>query len=482
MKQETTNKTLLFILENMMRVTAFFSAVMMFLAKLNPARITILINETMSLFTSAVSFKKLTSEALRALSPEKHWVYISDFYIINGSSIAICLGIVAVALGAALSIGNAKFKRLTTYLVGAGSILQLAGLVGIYVDYTRLLMSVSPDHVMAAIPIGYYIVMAFAILSFLLAIALFIFEPKPTPKMEYEMSRPSQLMIMFLPFAALIFVFSYLPLWGWRYAFFDYQAGMDLTLDRFVGFYWFKVLFSSTGSDILRVLRNTFIMSGLGLATSWLPMIFAVFLAEITSTRFKRVIQLFTTIPNFISWVLVYALALAIFSTDGFINGFLSNVLNIPSDTNYLMEDAGTWIKMWAWGTWKGLGWSAIIYIAAISSIDPVMYEAATIDGASRFQKMRYITIPSLLPTYFVLLVLSVAAILSNGMDQYLVFENPANTDQITVLDLYVYQIGLDKGLIPLSTVVGMLKSIISITLLLSVNALSKRVRGESVI
>ncbi len=464
----------------MMRVAAFFSALMMFLPKLNPARITILINKTMSLFTSAVSYDKLISEAIRAMN--NGWVFKSDFIIINISSIAMCLGILAITLGAALSIGNLKFKRMSNIMAIIGSFVTIGGLIGIYFDFTRMSLTNHPDRVVPAIPTGFYVLLAVIGVVLLLSVVLLILYPKPEKDMKYEMKRPDQLLLMFLPFAALILIFSYLPLWGWRYAFFYYQPGQELTMDQFAGFYWFQVLFTSTGSDILRVLRNTFIMSGLGLAMSWLPMVFAIFLAEISSTKFKRIIQIFTTIPNFISWVLVYALALAIFSTDGFINGLLTNVFNNPTDTNYLMGDTAIWLKMWLWGTWKGLGWSAIIYIAAISSIDPVMYEAATIDGADRFQRMRYITLPSLLPTYFVLLVLQVAAVLSNGMDQYLVFSNPSNTDKIEVLDLYVYNIGLDKGLIPLSTVVGMLKSLISIALLLSVNSLSKVIRGESVI
>ena len=145
------------------------------------------------------------------------------------------------------------------------------------------------------------------------------------------------------------------------------------------------------------------------------------------------------------------------------------------------MGDSFIWLKMWAWGTWKGLGWSAIIYIATISSIDPTLYESATVDGAGRFQKMRYITLPSLMPTYFVLLIMAVAAFLSNGMEQYLVFENSTNTAKITVLDLYVYQLGIKNGVIPLSTLIGMVKSLVSLVLLFSVNRLSKMVRGESI-
>ena len=238
---------------------------------------------------------------------------------------------------------------------------------------------------------------------------------------------------------------------------------------------------AATKKDILRVIKNTLAMSGLGILTSWVPMIFAIFLSEIKNNTFRRFVQTFTTIPNFISWVLVYAIALAIFSTDGFINTFLKSVGN-PVTTNYLMDSSHMWLKMLAWGMWKGLGWNAIIYIASISGIDQSLFEAATVDGAGRFQKMWYVTIPSLIPTYMVLLLMSVANILTNGMEQYLVFSNAKNAASLEVLDLYVYNLGIGSGLIPLSTVIGMVKSLISVILLFSANGISKAVRGESIV
>jgi putative aldouronate transport system permease protein len=291
---------------------------------------------------------------------------------------------------------------------------------------------------------------------------------------------------MFLPFAFLAFLFCYLPLYGWRYAFFDYKSGGTLSADNFVGFKWFVYLFknSATRVDVLNVMKNTLGISGLNILTQWLPMIFAIFLCEVGSLRFRRFVQTFTTIPNFISWVLVYAVALSIFSTDGFINTFAHQAGLLAQDKtpNYLMGNSHTWIKMWGWGTWKGVGWSAIIYIAGISGIDQSLYEAATVDGAGRFQKMWHITLPGLLPTFFVLLLMAIAGILSNGLDQYLVFENAENRESIRVLDLYVYRLGIGNGSIPLSTVVGMFKSVISVILLFGANAISKLLRGESIV
>ena len=297
------------------------------------------------------------------------------------------------------------------------------------------------------------------------------------------MDEKFKLFLMFLPVLLLTFVFAYLPIYGWRFAFFDYKVGDALTRDNFVGFKWFTFLFESaaTRSDLGRVLVNTLAMSGLGIATSWLPIAFAVFLAEVPSTRFQRFVQTFTTIPNFISWVLVYAIALAIFSTDGFINSFL-RMLGQNSAVNYLDNPDHTWLKMLLWGTWKGVGWSAIIYIAGISGIDQQLYEAADVDGANRWHRIWHITVPGLTPTYMVMLLMSIAGILSNGMEQYLVFRNARNTDVIQVLDLYVYDIGIGQGLIPLSTVVGIFKSLVGVTLLFGANRISKAIRGESII
>ena len=148
----------------------------------------------------------------------------------------------------------------------------------------------------------------------------------------------------------------------------------------------------------------------------------------------------------------------------------------------YLQMTDHVWMMMWLLSTWKGTGWSAIMYIAAIAGIDQELYEAAYVDGAGRFRVIWHITIPSLLPTYFVLLMMNVANFLNNGVDQYYVFQNAFNKDKIQVLDLYVYNLGLGSGSYSLSTAISIMKSIVSLTLLFTVNTLSKTLRGESII
>ena len=211
-------------------------------------------------------------------------------------------------------------------------------------------------------------------------------------------------------------------------------------------------------------------------------MAFAIFLSEIKNGWFRRIVQVLTTIPNFISWVLVYAIAFAIFSNEGFLNNIMTRITGVVHNELYLQDESFLYIKMLLWGIWKGIGWSAIIYIAGISGIDQQLYEAATVDGAGRFQKMWHVTLPGLLPTYSVMLLMAVAGILSNGMDQYLVFSNANTKSSLEVLDLYVYTLGIGNGKIPLSTVIGMLKTLVSVTLLFMANGISKLVRGESII
>lgn len=303
-----------------------------------------------------------------------------------------------------------------------------------------------------------------------------------------ELPRKYKLFLMMLPFLLAVFLFSYLPLFGWSYAFYNYRFGLPMSQQEFVGFRWFTEMITNQGhrENIVRVLKNTFAMSGLNLATSWLPMIFAVFLNEITHTRFKKFVQIFTTLPNFISWALVFSFAMCLFSMDtGIFTKFMMAIGAIDKPVAWLNSSSHIWLKMWAWNTWKGLGWGAIMYLAAIAGIDQELYEAARVDGAGRWMQMRYITLPGLLPTFFVLLMLSISNILNNGMEQYLVFQNSMNKATIEVLDLYVYNITIAaKGdtLYSFATAIGILKTFVSVTLLFTANFVSKKLRGESIV
>ncbi|AIQ57864.1 ABC transporter permease [Paenibacillus borealis] len=286
------------------------------------------------------------------------------------------------------------------------------------------------------------------------------------------------------PFMVLLAVFAYYPLYGWVYAFFDYTPPIPLSQSPFVGFKWFHSLVENQVKidQLLQVIKNTFGISGLGILFSWLPMLFAIFLTEIKAVRFRKFIQTVTTLPNFISWVLVYSLAFSMFSSEGMVNGFLHMTGLSDSPVLFLQSSDHVWLTMWFWATWKTLGWSAILYIAAIMGIDESLYEAAYVDGATRMQVIRHVVLPSMMPTYFVLLMLQIASFLNNGLEQYFVFQNAFNKDTIQVLDLYVYNLAMGGGSYSVSVAISMLKSLISVVLLFSVNGLSKLLRGEGIV
>ncbi|HEY8419059.1 MAG TPA: ABC transporter permease subunit [Clostridia bacterium] len=467
-----------------LRGLIIFTLLSVFFPTFNPARISGNISYQISLFTSMLSYNDVTFKLLRAF--DNGWIDESIFIYLSISCAIIVIGVILCLIGAIMSLGNTRMKKFGLRFPLAGAFTVYLGHIGIYICFKLLQKSKNLDIAKPVFPSNFYyfIVMASLILVFTV-ICLILLRNKPD-ELEMKIQEKFSLFLYFTPIIFLTFLFSYMPLWGWRYAFYEYQAGEPLT--KFVGLKWFKFFVQNAAysQQLLLVLRNTFIMSGLGIATSWLPIVFAIFLNEIKHIRFKKFVQTFTTIPNFISWVLVYAVAFAIFNTDGFLNDFLE-LFGVHKNVNYLDDPRGIWFKMLLWGIWKGLGWSAIIYIAGIASIDQQLYESAMIDGAGRFQRMWYITVPGLMPTYSVLLLLSIAGILSNGMEQYLVFSNNENMEKIQVLDLYVYNLVFGHSAtytnIPISTVVSMSKSLVSMVLLFSVNALSKVFRdGESII
>jgi len=464
------------------RIVSLVMFFLIFISNINPVRVATIVNKNSSLFTSAISYTTLTSDVGRGF--RQNWVSEDSFYLIMVAAIVLLVGIAAVSVASCLSLGNNKCKRLSFLISVIGTVVMVVGFALVVAAHSSMSSSTRVEKVGPMIPKGFVVYIVLTVIGLLTAVLGFIGVPKKKENELFEMESKYKLFLMFLPFALLAFVFCYLPLWGWRYAFFDYKAGDILSWDKFVGFKWFTYLFknAATKREIVNVMKNTLAMSFLGIATSWLPVAFAVFLTEIKNLPYRRIVQTFTTIPNFISWILVYTVALSIFSTDGFINTFLSTVTNTAHNTNYLMGDSHTWLKMLLWGTWKGVGWSAIIYIAGISGIDQQLYEAATVDGAGRFQKIWHVTIPGLMPTYMVMLLMGIAGMLSNGLDQYLVFSNAKNMAHMRVLDLYVYQLGIMGGSIPLSTVIGMAKSIISVALLFMANSISKAVRGESIV
>ena len=288
---------------------------------------------------------------------------------------------------------------------------------------------------------------------------------------------------MVMPFVAFIFVFHYLPLWGWSFAFFQYKPGKALLDCNFVGWSNFTKLFLQPvmRNRLFEVLRNTLGIHIIGYLFMPLPMFFAVFLNEMRSQRYRKMVQTITTLPNFISWIIIYSLAYGMFAVDtGFINNALEAMGLIDKPIAFLNSDDNVWLTMNLYSIWKNLGWNAIVYLAAIAGIDHEVLEAAEVDGAGRMRRIWHIVLPQMIPTFFVLLIMSIGNFLNTGMEQFKVFSNAMNKPYIETLDLYVYNLGIGSGLISYSTAVGIMKSVVAVILFSGANLLSKKVRGES--
>ena len=299
---------------------------------------------------------------------------------------------------------------------------------------------------------------------------------------NYKFSNYTQLYMMTLPFIALVMVFNYLPLWGWSIAFVDYSPGVSVFKSAFVGLDNFKSLFST--SEFTMVLRNTLALSSLNILTSVIPILFAILLTELRNSKFQRIIQTVTSFPNFISWIIVYAIFYSFFSVDdGLINQILFNKLHLFNQpTDILANPKYTWGLMTVLNLWKNMGYTAIIYIAAIAGIDQELYQAAQVDGAGRFKQIWHITIPGILPTYSVMLLLSVGNMLNAGFDQYWVFRNSLTNDVIQVIDTFTYYVGLINMDFAYSTAAGIFKTAISIILLFVANSIVKKATGKSIL
>ena len=294
--------------------------------------------------------------------------------------------------------------------------------------------------------------------------------------------RRIKLLLLVLPFVLLVFAISYVPLFGWVYAFTNYKPGMKLFELNWVGLKQFSRLFSDKANFFV-AFRNTAVLSGLAIVATPFPMVLAIMINEIRNTKFKRTVQTITSFPNFISWILMFSAVYSICaSTDSAMNKLLLGLNLVDKPINLLSNDINPWITQTLLGIYKSIGYSAIIYIAAISGINPEYYDAAEVDGAGKFNRIIYITIPQLMPTYLVLLMLQIANFLNNGFNQFYVMQTPLTMDKLEVLDTLTYRLGILLGDFSYSTAVGVFKSVVSIALLFFSNAVAKRIRGESII
>ncbi len=290
-----------------------------------------------------------------------------------------------------------------------------------------------------------------------------------------------KLTLLALPFLLFTIAFAYVPLFGWGLAFTNYRPGLRFDKLEFVGLKYF-LLIGTYWERILNALRNTLVLALISLALFGLPILFAILLNEIRRPFAKKFIQTVVTLPHFVSWVIVYAICFGLFSSNGLLNMVLGELGLITQPTQLMANKNIAWTFMTVLGLWKGLGWSSIIYLAAIAGVDGTLYEAAYVDGANRFHCMWYITVPELMPTALVLFLLQIGNILSVGFEQYLLFANPLTSSKLTVLDLLTYNIGLMSQDYSFATAISILRSIVSILLMSIANGMAKRIRGESLI
>ncbi|MDR3334427.1 MAG: ABC transporter permease subunit [Treponema sp.] len=296
-------------------------------------------------------------------------------------------------------------------------------------------------------------------------------------EMAHCQKKSWNLFFLALPLMILVILFNYVPLVGWGLSLMEYRPGTPILQNEFVGLKNFRFIIASR--DMGRVMKNTIILSGLNFILMICPIIFALLLTEITNNTFRRIVQTLTTLPHFISWVIVFSLAFSIFGSEGLVNrilapmGLQQAVLSNPK--------AVYWFQSFL-SQWKSVGWGAIIYIAAITGIDQELYEAAIVDGAGRLRCVWHITIPCIMPTILVLALLNIAGFVNTGTDQHFVFRNAIIMDNIETLDLYTYRLGMQLFDYSYATAVGIFKSVISITLLFITNNLAKRIRGEAII
>ena len=280
-----------------------------------------------------------------------------------------------------------------------------------------------------------------------------------------EIKRQKFLLICSALFVIYGIMFYYLPLGGWIMAFQNYKPKDGLLHSAFVGLDKFKFLF--TDAVFLRVIRNTLAMGVLNLVTSFImAIVFAILLNEITSRIWKKSVQTISYLPHFLSWIIVTGIMHDALSTTGIINEILMKLHLINTEINFFAHQKYFWPIVAFANLWKETGWNAIIYLAAITAIDPCLYEAASIDGAGRWAKIRYITLPGIKSTIMILLLMNVGNVLNAGFEVQYLLGNGLVQNVSQTIDIYVLKWGI--------TAAGIFKSVVSIILIVIANQLAK--------
>ncbi|MFS0724834.1 ABC transporter permease [Paenibacillus sp. 1P07SE] len=282
--------------------------------------------------------------------------------------------------------------------------------------------------------------------------------------------------LMVVPALLFILVFHYIPMYGVLMSFQDYSLFRGFSGSPWVGFKHFQMFFESP--EFWTIMRNTLVISLLKLIVGFpAPIILALMLNEVKHRAFKRLIQTISYLPHFLSWVIVSGFVISMLSTDnGSLNILLQQLNLIDQPVNFLSIPEYFWAILVGTGLWKEIGFSSIVYLAAIAGVNPQLYEAAEMDGASRLRQMFSITIPCIMPVIIIFSILAIGNLLNAGFEDILLLgANPVLRDVSDVIDTYVYRIGIQNARYSYATAAGLFKAVISVGLLAAANYAARR-------
>jgi putative aldouronate transport system permease protein len=308
-------------------------------------------------------------------------------------------------------------------------------------------------------------------------------ELKPVRKRGFFATLGSQwqLMIMSVPMLLYVLLFNYGPLWGWLTAFQDYQPRDGLAGSKWVGWGNFTFLFGR--EDFLLSIRNTLAMSVINLVFGTVAaVLLAVLLNEVRNRKFKRTVQTVTYLPHFLSMVIVVGMAQNLFASTGSINELLMGLGLVKEPVFFLGEGKYFWWMVGVINVWKEVGWGTIIYISAMTAIDPCLYEAASIDGAGRFQRILHVTLPGIKSTFVILLIMNIGHLMEAGFEIQYMLGNAQVLDYSQTIDVFVLKYGISKQQYGVATAAGMFKSIVAIILLMVANFTAKKLDEDTLI
>ena len=287
------------------------------------------------------------------------------------------------------------------------------------------------------------------------------------------------LYLFLLPMIIYILIFNYMPLAGLQIAFKDFVATKGIWGSEWVGFKYFQQFFSSP--MFWKLLKNTLVISLYSLVVGFpIPILLALMINSVKGTRFKKLTQTVTYMPHFISTVtLVGMMSVFLSPRSGFLNHLIA-MLGGPDDLLY-MGNAAVFPHLYVWsGIWQNMGWSSIIYLAALSGVDQELHEAAMVDGASKLKRIIHIDLPAIIPTMVILLIMNAGSIMSVGYEKVYLMQNDLNVTTAEVISTYVYKIGLKQQQYSYSAAIGLFNNLINFILLVVVNKLSKKLSGSS--